>query len=164
MNVPLTFATSLRCLKCGSTYELGPYFRGCEKCKRNDFASNLAVDYNFDRIAKVELENVMKSARRLWDYSVLLPVPEKALQVGLGEGGTPLLHSRKIGASMSSRNLYFKNESANPTCSFKDRFAAVAVSMARALGARAAVVSSTGNHGGAAAAYCAAANIPLVIS
>lgn len=159
----MAFVAGLRCLKCGSRYELGLYFRGCEKCKTNNFASNLTVDYDFNQMDKAGLENILKSARRLWDYSALLPIPEKAHHVGLGEGGTPLLPSRKIGSSLAFDTLYFKNEAANPTCSFKDRFAAVAVSMARALGARAAVVSSTGNHGGSAAAYCAAANIPLVI-
>jgi threonine synthase len=77
----------------------------------------------------------------------------------LGEGGTPLLLSRSIGPRLGLRRLYFKNETVNPTWSFKDRYVAVTINAARSFGFRRAVVSSTGNLGVSTAAYCAAAGL-----
>jgi threonine synthase len=79
--------------------------------------------------------------------------------VSLGEGDTPLVLSRVIGPRLGLSRLYFKNETVNPTWSFKDRYVAVTVNVARTLGYRRAVVSSTGNLGVSAAAYCAAAGL-----
>jgi threonine synthase len=74
----------------------------------------------------------------------------------LGEGDTPLTPSRTIGPALGLKHLYFKNESVNPTWSFKDRYVAVSLNMARRFGFRRVVVSSTGNLGVSAAAYAAA--------
>lgn len=79
--------------------------------------------------------------------------------MSLGEGDTPLVLSRVIGPRLGLSRLYFKNETVNPTWSFKDRYVAVTVNVARTLGYRRAVVSSTGNLGVSAAAYCAAAGL-----
>jgi threonine synthase len=79
--------------------------------------------------------------------------------VSLGEGGTPLLRSRAIGPALGLERLYFKNETVNPTWSFKDRYVAVSVNAARLFGRRGCVVSSTGNLGVSAAAYAAAAGM-----
>ena len=79
--------------------------------------------------------------------------------MSLGEGDTPLVLSRVIGPRLGLSRLYFKNETVNPTWSFKDRYVAVTVNVARMLGYRRAVVSSTGNLGVSAAAYCAAAGL-----
>jgi threonine synthase len=92
-------------------------------------------------------------------YADVLPGGRVADRVSLGEGDTPLVLSRVIGPRLGLERLYFKNETANPTWSFKDRYVAVTVNVARALGYRRAVVSSTGNLGVSAAAYCAAAGL-----
>jgi threonine synthase len=79
--------------------------------------------------------------------------------VSLGEGDTPLVASRVVGPRVGLSRLYFKNETVNPTWSFKDRYVAVTVNIARTLGYRRAVVSSTGNLGVSAAAYCSVAGL-----
>lgn len=93
----------------------------------------------------------------------IAPVPEE-FRVTLGEGRTPLVRSRRIGPAVGLRRLYFKLESSNPTGSYKDRFAAVAVSHALATGVREVIATSSGNAGAALAAYCAAAGLPLSVT
>ena len=95
----------------------------------------------------------------LWRFAELIaPVPEKH-RITLGEGDTPLVRSRSIGPQVGIERLYFKLESLNPTGSYKDRFAAVAMSAMVSQGKTHCVGSSSGNAGAALAAYCAAANI-----
>lgn len=91
------------------------------------------------------------------------PVPESA-RITLGEGNTPLVRSRRIGATVGLRNLYLKLDFAMPTGSYKDRFAAAAVSHMRAAGQTRCVATSSGNTGSALAAYCAAAGIECLIA
>src|SRR5262249_11881297 len=91
-------------------------------------------------------------------YAAFCPGPGRNA-VSLGEGDTPLIASHVIGPRLGLSRLYFKNETVNPTWSFKDRYVAVTVNVARALGFRRAVVSSTGNLGVSAAAYCAVAGL-----
>ena len=83
--------------------------------------------------------------------------------VSLGEGFTPLLHARRLGEKIGLRNLYLKDESANPTGSFKARGLAVAVSMARELGITRLAIPSAGNAGGALAAYAARAGMQALV-
>jgi threonine synthase len=95
----------------------------------------------------------------LWRFADLIAqVPEKH-RITLGEGNTPLVRSHSIGPQAGIERLYLKLESLNPTGSYKDRFAAVAMSAMRANGKTRCVASSSGNAGAALAAYCAAANI-----
>ncbi len=98
---------------------------------------------------------IWKWADRLGD------VPEESHRLTLGEGGTPLIRSRRIGPAMGLTNLYFKLESSNPTGSYKDRFAAAAVSHLLARGKSRCLATSSGNTGAALAAACAVAGIPL---
>ena len=86
-------------------------------------------------------------------------------RLSLGEGHTPLVRSHRIGPSAGIKNLFFKLESSNPSGSYKDRFAAVAISLLVARGKRRCVATSSGNTGSALAAYChqAAAGIPCEI-
>jgi threonine synthase len=103
----------------------------------------------------------------IWQYaSDLGPLAEltAANRVSLGEGNTPLIRSRRIGPDAGLRDLYFKLESSNPTGSYKDRFAAAAVTDMLAGGKRNCVATSSGNTGAAVAAYCAAAAIPCSIA
>ena len=91
-------------------------------------------------------------------YSLL---PSEAIT--LGEGGTPLHHLSGAGRVLGLTRLFAKDETRNPTLSFKDRLAAVAISAARQLGEKTIVSSSSGNAGAAAAAYAAKAGLPCVI-
>jgi threonine synthase len=95
----------------------------------------------------------------IWRFGDWITRVPRDKQITLGEGDTPLLQSRSIGPSVGLPNLYFKVESSNPSGSYKDRFAAAAVSHMLAEGRRLCLATSSGNTGSALAAYCAAARI-----
>lgn len=100
----------------------------------------------------------------IWHWAKYLDsVPEQA-RVTLGEGNTPLVRSRRIGPAAGLNRLYFKLDFATPTGSYKDRFAAAAVSHMVAAGQTRCVATSSGNTGSALAAYCAAAGIECRIA
>jgi threonine synthase len=96
-------------------------------------------------------------------YRDLLARPGERFPFTLGEGGTPLLHARRLGAELGLDRLLLKFEGTNPTGSFKDRGMVLAVTRAVGAGARAAVCASTGNTAASAAAYAAAAGIPCFV-
>jgi len=93
-------------------------------------------------------------------YRELVAREGEAFPITLGEGGTPLIHARRLGAELGLRNLHLKFEGTNPTGSFKDRGMVLAVNRAVSAGARAVVCASTGNTSASAAAYAAAAGLP----
>jgi threonine synthase len=93
-------------------------------------------------------------------YRDLLAHPREAFPITLGEGDTPLIHARRLGAELGLEALYLKVEGSNPTGSFKDRGMVLAVNRALASGAQAVVCASTGNTAASAAAYSAAAGLP----
>ena len=91
-------------------------------------------------------------------YRELLDAGDEAFPITLGEGGTPLVHARRLGAELGLANLHLKFEGTNPTGSFKDRGMVLAINRAAAASARAVVCASTGNTSASAAAYAAAAS------
>ncbi len=93
-------------------------------------------------------------------YRELLGAGDESFPITLGEGGTPLIHARRLGSELGLERLYLKFEGTNPTGSFKDRGMVLAVNRAVAAGARAVVCASTGNTSASAAAYAAAAGLP----
>jgi len=97
----------------------------------------------------------------LWRYEDVLPVRDRACQISLGEGWTPLLDAPRLAARMGAGRIWIKDEGQNPTGSFKDRGLCLAVSRAKELGATEIALPSAGNAGGAAAAYGAAAGLPV---
>ncbi len=99
----------------------------------------------------------------MWRYREVLPVEKDENIVTLGEGWTPLIHTERLGQKLGLRNLYIKDESQNPTQSFKARGMTAAVSMAKELGARKLAVPSAGNAAGALAAYSARAGLECFI-
>lgn len=99
----------------------------------------------------------------IWSYSQFLPEVENKFRLTLGEGGTPLVRSVKIGPSLGLNNLYFKLESLNPTGSYKDRFAASAISHLLQKSIPFCLATSSGNTGSSLAAYCAIADIPCFL-
>jgi threonine synthase len=101
-------------------------------------------------------EELATREKSLWRYRELLPLPADVEPVSLGEGGTPLLRAKKFADDV---DLWIKDESLNPTQSFKARGMSVAVSVAKYLGAKKLAVPSAGNAGGALAAYAARADL-----
>jgi len=100
--------------------------------------------------------------RGVWRYKELLPVSDEFI-VDIGAGGTPLVHARELGRRIGLRNLYIKNDTQNPSFSFKDRPASVAVSKAREFNLPLVGCASTGNLASATSAHAAAANVPCVV-
>lgn len=105
----------------------------------------------------------MAAIRLLERYRELLAPPDEAFPISLGEGGTPLVHARRLGEELGLDRLFLKFEGTNPSGSFKDRGMVLAVNRAVAGGARAVVCASTGNTSASAAAYAAAAGIPCFV-
>ena len=99
----------------------------------------------------------------MWRWRELLPLDDYRNIITLGEGGTPLLKSKKLGEALGIRNLYFKNDTINPTATFKDRSFSSAVSKARELGVVKAVTFTSGNAGASLAAYASRAEISVTI-
>ena len=150
----------LRCLRCSASYPADHYAEDCPSC-RHVTRSNLVVVYDGAMLRPRPRPSVPLGAG-LFRYGDLLPVvPEHA--VTLGEGGSPLYPLGRAGAELGLDELFAKDETRNPTWSFKDRLACVAVSAARGFGARVVVSSSSGNAGAAAAAYAARAGLGCVI-
>ncbi|MDG2168990.1 MAG: pyridoxal-phosphate dependent enzyme [Opitutales bacterium] len=102
----------------------------------------------------------------IWNYNEHFPSPPESYRISLGEGDTPLIRSRSIGPSLGLNHLYFKLETVNPTGSFKDRFAASAIShlLAEQSESPLCLGTSSGNTGAALAAYSAAAGIPCILA
>lgn len=100
----------------------------------------------------------------IWTYSSLLPPVDEKFRMSLGEGNTPLLRSKRIGQELGLENLYFKLETVNPSGSYKDRFAASAVSTILQQGGNFCLATSSGNTGAALAAYSAMAGIKCFLA
>lgn len=150
--------THLECGRCGKQLEPGKLYNLC------DCGAPLLARYDLETAARTLRREPMNSRpANLWRYREVLPVADEANIVSLGEGFTPLLHAQRLGAALGLPNLYLKDESLNPTGSFKARGMTVAVSMARELGATRLAVPSAGNAGGALAAYAASAGISAAI-
>lgn len=134
-----------------------------------DRLHNLCPEHGRPLLARYDLAEAARRLSRdtlrdrpgtLWRYAEVLPVRDPAHRLSLGEGFTPLVHARRLGASLDFPTLYIKDEGLNPTTSFKARGMAVAVSCALELGATALSVPSAGNAAGAMSAYAALAGLP----
>ena len=151
--------THLECGLCGLHYEAHRLHNLCTACGKP-----LLVRYDLER-AKMTLTKESLASRRpdLWRYREVLPVEDDKNIVSLGEGWTPLLHVPRLGKRAGIHELYIKDESQNPTQSFKARGMAAAVSMAKELGTTKLAVPSAGNAGGALAAYASRAGLKSYI-
>ena len=154
----MSCVTHLECGRCGRQYEPGKVYNLC------DCGSPLLVRYDLGQAARtLSRERMASRPANLWRYREALPVARDSSIVCLGEGFTPLIHAQRLGEKLGLPNLYLKDESANPTGSFKARGLAVAVSMARELGIRKLAMPSAGNAGGALAAYAARAGMEAAV-
>jgi len=145
---------SLQCRECKKEYS--PTFKYiCEEC-----FGPLDVRYDFPVINKNTFSN---REHTYWRYHELLPIESKSNIVSIGAGMTPLIKADKLGATLGLNNLYIKNDSVNPTFSFKDRPAGIAVSKAKEFGLAAVGCASTGNLASATAAHAAKGGFPCYI-
>jgi len=137
-------------------------FRGCPRCHEQGVPVNLTVKLDLHALSGLTPGRFSAAAPGLWRFRELLPFAGGD-PVSLGEGGTPFLHLERLGRRVGLARLYAKDESRNPTWSYKDRLCAVAVTHAVESGARVVTIASTGNHGAATAAYAARAGLACVI-
>jgi threonine synthase len=148
-------ARALSCRECGATTDLGPFY-ACTEC-----FGPLEVAYEFGRVTR---ESVEAGPRNIWRYQQLLPVPSTVRETpNLEPGATPLVPARNLARELGMRALWVKDDSANPTHSFKDRVVAVALAAARELGFTTLACPSTGNLANAVAAAAARAGIRSVV-
>src|SRR5258706_915620 len=159
---PEARVVGLQCLRCRTRFDEPRLFPGCPRSRTDGVAVNLTVEYDLAPLAGVTPESFAPGPPGLWRYRHLLPV-RAARVVSLGEGATPLVHLERLGARLGLPRLYAKDETRNPTWSYKDRLCATALTHAVAIGARVITISSTGNHGASTAAYAARAGLPCVI-
>lgn len=152
----LGYVKTLRCRECGR--ELPPIMAyACDEC-----FGPLDVLYDYDSI-ELERDSFKDRLETVWRYAELLPVSDASKVIDLGAGYTPLRKCRRLAESLGLKNLYVKDDTVNPTGSFKDRPATVAVSKALEFGAKAIGCVSTGNLAAAVAAHAAKAGLPCYI-
>jgi threonine synthase len=145
----------LECSGCGEKYGHESVHTFCPQCQ-----SPLLPRYDLDQIrACVDRDEVTHRKRGMWRWSELLPVINPENQIFLGEGDTPLLTLHNLQKDLRLENLYVKDESGNPTGSFKARGLAAAISKAKELGVQKVIIPTAGNAGGAMAAYAARAGL-----
>ncbi|MGI0102932.1 MAG: threonine synthase [Nitrosotalea sp.] len=145
---------SLQCRECKKEYV--PTFRYvCEEC-----FGPLDVHYDFPKVTKNTFAN---REHTYWRYHEMLPIESKSNIVSIGAGLTPLIKADKLGEQLGLNNLYIKNDSVNPTFSFKDRPAGVAISKAKEFGLSAVGCASTGNLASATAAHAAKGGFPCYV-
>src|SRR5262249_56208443 len=113
----------------GTRFEEPRLFAGCPRCRAEGVAVNLSVEYDLSPLAGVTPDTFGTAARGLWRFGPLLPV-RTARPISLGEGVTPLVHLERLGRRLGLPRLYAKDESQNPTWSYKDRLCATAVTHA----------------------------------
>mgnify|MGYP001770939347 FL=1 len=145
----------LRCRACSTAYPVGPEYV-CERC-----FGPLEVEYEAASLREATRERIASGPRSIWRYRALLPAePEED---DLQPGFTPLVPARRLAERLGLKHLYLKNDTTNPTWSFKDRVVAVAVAAARAFGFRVLACASTGNLAHAVAAHAARAGMRAVV-
>ncbi len=145
--------THLECSLCHQTVEAGRVSNLC------GCGGPLLVRYDLDAIRRLWRRRYVASGpSSMWRYAPVLPPSDHSI-ISLGEGWTPLLHSRRIGPRLGAEALWIKDEGLNPTGSFKARGLSCAISMCVELGIRKVAIPSAGNAASALAAYAAAAGI-----
>lgn len=151
--------TRLVCSRCGRSYEPGATPLMCESMDMG----RLDVEYDYELVKEVLNKSVAEARRHMgvWGWAELLPADPR-FSVRLGEGSTPLLKAERLGEALGLKNLYLKDETRNPTGSFKDRSMTVSVSKAREIGVGTTVTASSGNAAAALAAYSAKAGLRTV--
>ena len=148
MTAHQTAATALRCKECERTTELTAAYV-CEYC-----FGPLEVVYDTERIARtVTRERIAQGPPSLWRYRDFLPCSPEDPVAGLPSGMTPLVKAPRLAAALGLGEVWVKNDTANPTHSFKDRVVSVALEKAKQLGYEVVACASTGNLANSVAAH-----------
>jgi len=151
----MSFFTHLECsVPCGA-----PPLDPRERHHLCSCGAPLLARYDLEAARSWSRESLVGREPNMWRYRELMPLFDGEQPVTLGEGFTPLFHAKALGAVLGLRQLYIKDESLNPTNSFKARGQSAAITRARGLGATTVALPTAGNAGNAAAAYCAAAGL-----
>lgn len=161
MNTPIdsdTFSmiTQLKCPECGTTYNPDNINTVCLNCSSSLFAE-------YDLKPGTDKNILRQTAGSMWRYEAFMPVKDPENIVSLGEGQTPILPLANLTDQAGGNQIFWKDESGNPTGSFKARGISAAISKAKELGVRTIVIPTAGNAGGALAAYAARAGIKAVV-
>ena len=153
----MDFVTGLRCRECARHYPLEA-LHVCDYC-----FGPLEVVYDYEAVStNLSRSSVAAGPRTIWRYGPLLPVSDSA-PIDLGVGLTPLVRADRLAAELGLGELWVKNDTANPTGSFKDRVVSVALTKARELGFKVAACASTGNLANSVAAHAAHAGMDSVV-
>jgi threonine synthase len=151
-------ADSLRCRNCGARFPLGPQ-HACFEC-----FGPLEIGYDHDALAALTRADIEAGPQSIWRYAGLLPVgQDPAGRVTLNPGMTPLVRADRLAEELGMRELWVKDDSANPTHSFKDRVVSVALTAAHQLGFTRVACASTGNLANSVAAHAARAGLESVV-
>jgi threonine synthase len=151
------FVSGLRCRECGRTYP-AEALHVCDFC-----FGPLEVTYDYEKVAAtISRQRIEAGPRSIWRYADLLPVSDPA-PVDLGAGFTPLVRADRLASELGLGELWIKDDTANPTGSFKDRVVSVALTKARQLGFKIAACASTGNLANSVAAHAARAGMDSVV-
>jgi len=155
MSLDFGPAVGLSCRECGARYPLGPSF-ACLEC-----FGPLEAAYDFGEVTREQIES---GPANIWRYRALLPVPADVTEKpNMNPGWTKLVKAGNLGRTLEIKNLFVKDDSGNPTHSFKDRVVAMAVEAARNFGFHTLSCSSTGNLAGAVTAAAARAGLEACV-
>jgi threonine synthase len=159
MNGGYSYLDFLYCSECGEKYNSDEVQTFCGNCN-----APLLAHYDLNKMKlEVRRDQIAGRPRGMWRWHEMLPACDEQNQVSLGEGDTPLLQIDFIASELGLKNLYLKDESFNPTATFKARGLAAAISRARELGVTKVVIPTAGNAGGAMAAYAAKAGLQALV-
>lgn len=151
-------AVGLICRNCQATYPLAAQ-HACWQC-----FGPLEVDYDLDALGRVTRADIEAGPHNIWRYAALLPAGvDPATRVTLNPGMTPLIKADGLAAELGMKSLWVKDDSANPTHSFKDRVVSVALTAASRLGFERYACASTGNLANSVAAHAARAGRPSIV-
>ena len=153
----MSFAYALACRECGREYGLEPIF-SCDFC-----FGPLEVSYDYDLIKDaMTLDSIESGPPTIWRYAPLLPV-DSQYKVDIGTGYTPLIRADRLAKAVGIDTLWIKNDTVNPTWSFKDRVVSMAIGKAREFNFEAMACASTGNLANSIAAHSAAAGMDCFV-
>jgi threonine synthase len=151
------YVTGLKCRECARSFP-AEALHVCDFC-----FGPLEVVYDYERAAaELSRERIASGPKTIWRYADLLPVDDPA-PIDLGAGMTPLVRADRLAAELGLGELWIKDDTANPTGSFKDRVVSVALTKARELGFKVAACASTGNLANSVAAHAARAGMQSVV-
>src|SRR5579859_5845543 len=154
--MPTSALAYLECSACATVYDAQHLHSVCPHCSRP-----LLARYDLALAARtLSAATLASRPATMWRYAEVLPVQRRDAIISLGEGFTPLRAASRLGLQIGCPRTFIKDESLNPTGSFKARGLSAAVSRACELGATALAIPSAGNAAGALSAYAAAAGVP----